>query len=143
MPGPRLEPLRLPRAERPAASPHWYWPIPRRPYSSRRSLPDGSTTRNRRARARLTHGGNCRGLLLKGSCLDKNGVHNPGGVAGCRPAELRPTWVIAAAMVQQDRVLAFDWNDRTDTPERLAHPDALGYRDSGPGRMRTSTGPPD
>jgi hypothetical protein len=45
-------------------------------------------------------------------------------------------------MVQQVQVLAFDWNDRADTPARLAHPDALGYRDSGPGRMRTSTGPP-
>src|SRR5215208_2250408 len=130
MPGPRPEPLPLPRAERPAASLHSYWRIPRRPYSSDTSQPDGSPTRNRRARARPTHGGSRRGLPLKGSCLDKNGVHNPGGVAGCRPAELRPTWVIAAAMVQQDRDLAFDWNDRADTPARLAHPDALGYRDS-------------
>src|SRR5215208_6977964 len=142
MPGPRPEPLPLPRAERPAASLHSYWRIPRRPYSSDTSLPDGSPTRNRRARARPTHGGSRRGLLLRGSRLDKNGIHNPGRVAVCGPAELQPTCVFAAPIVQQVRVLSFDWSDHADTPPRLAHPDALGYRDSGPGRMRTSTGPP-
>src|SRR5215207_4923372 len=143
MPGPRSEPLPLPRAERPTASLHSYWPIPRRPYSSDTSQPEAAPARNRRARARPTHGGSRRGLLLRDSRLDKNGVYNPERVAVCGPAELRPTWVMAAAMVQQDRVLAFDWNDHADTPARLAHPDALDYRDGAPGRMRTSTGPPD